>query len=233
MYREKSGFTLVELLVVIVIITVLAALVLPAVSRSMQQARRRQVEAEMRMLAAVVTQVYSDIGYYVRLEDLVESNPDNVRRWGNVDSDNDYQHNGRSDDDLSVTLADSAHGNRDVSGFWSGPYTTFQHYLRDDPPAPPGPPRPLDAWGRGEDYDVARFHQYRMFWFSPPVGDPRRAHVPAGASGTMVIISPGPDGRYQSGIDSRADSAGEAEFAGFDPLGSGDDIFFTFNAGIQ
>ena len=87
----------------------------------------------------------------------------------------------------------------------------------------------MDPWGRGEGEDVAALHQFRLFWSTDS------ALLPAGARGTMVIISPGPDGRYSfpAGSPASPDSATEPDFAAFDPGNPGDDIFFAFNAGIQ
>lgn len=287
---HPPAFTLVELLVVIAIIVILAALLMPAVTRVTRQARANRALVEMEQLASIITQVYSDVGAYVRLEDLVLSSPAGTRRWTNADyfngqSDNEVMRDlsGReiswgthAGPDGSATLSPNPasiswppypglrdylvdnlarreaafiveHTNtaitvtdppldwdsgdrfrilapRDAPS-WSGPYTTYRNFAD----AGGGRQRPLDPWGDRRDLLTAPFHQYRMFWSTLP--DIR----PAGASGTMVIISPGPSGRYQSGINARPDTAGRVDFSNFNPFANdqGDDVWFNFNAGIQ
>ncbi|HNQ35102.1 MAG TPA: prepilin-type N-terminal cleavage/methylation domain-containing protein, partial [bacterium] len=68
----KKGFTLIELIVVIAIIAILAGIVLPGVMKALQQSKVNRAVSEMQHLATVLGQVYNDIGYYVRLEDLTE-----------------------------------------------------------------------------------------------------------------------------------------------------------------
>ncbi|MCD6221668.1 prepilin-type N-terminal cleavage/methylation domain-containing protein, partial [bacterium] len=73
--RNKTGFTLTELLVVMVIMAVLAALLLPAIRKSRSKALIDKAKAEMAALASVETMVKLDCGYYVRLCDLSDPSP--------------------------------------------------------------------------------------------------------------------------------------------------------------
>jgi prepilin-type N-terminal cleavage/methylation domain-containing protein len=58
--KRRRGFTLIELLVVIAIIALLAALLLPALIRSKEQARKTTCLTHLRQLGIVVQQYTSD-----------------------------------------------------------------------------------------------------------------------------------------------------------------------------
>lgn len=57
---KKTGFTLVEMLVVIAIISLLAAIVLPAVTGAMERAKRNRARAECEAIAGAVHTYFSD-----------------------------------------------------------------------------------------------------------------------------------------------------------------------------
>jgi prepilin-type N-terminal cleavage/methylation domain-containing protein len=57
---RKTGFTLIELLVVIAIVAILAAILLPALSRAKEQARCTQCLSNLRQI---------NVGYLAAVED--------------------------------------------------------------------------------------------------------------------------------------------------------------------
>jgi general secretion pathway protein G len=62
--RDRGGFTLVELLMVVVILAILVALLLPAINAAVRTARQAAVQAEITQLAAALESFKSKYGDY-------------------------------------------------------------------------------------------------------------------------------------------------------------------------
>ncbi len=61
---KRSGFTLIEMLVVIAIIAILAGLLFPAINRALETAKRNQAAADVRSIAGAITMFYNEYGYF-------------------------------------------------------------------------------------------------------------------------------------------------------------------------
>lgn len=81
--RRREGFTLVEMLLVLVILAVLAAVVVPRFAGRSKQARVAAAEAGISTLETALDSFEIDNGYYPKsgdLEALVEQ-PNNTPQW--------------------------------------------------------------------------------------------------------------------------------------------------------
>ncbi|MGB9641920.1 MAG: prepilin-type N-terminal cleavage/methylation domain-containing protein [Candidatus Ratteibacteria bacterium] len=206
---KKKGFTVIELLVVMVIIAMLAAMLLPALRKARTKAARDKARNEMAAIASALITVKNDIGYYVRLCDLSDATlPTNY--VGNTFV---YFNTTTGQDDTSTTSELTA------GHPWDGPYQVFQENsiytsARGSLPSctgdasgpgsgwdengdgnldnPPAYGTPLDPWG----------HPYLVAYNS--------------TDKVMIIYSAGPDGKLQT-------KAGNKQVAS-----NSDDLLYVF-----
>jgi prepilin-type N-terminal cleavage/methylation domain-containing protein len=68
--RKQSGFTIVELLIVIVVIGILAALVITTFTGIQQRARNTERETDIKALHSQIEAYYAQKGNYPRLADV-------------------------------------------------------------------------------------------------------------------------------------------------------------------
>lgn len=89
---RRKGFTLVELLVVIVVLAVLAAIVLPKFMDSSARSKEASLKTDLKLVRNAVATFQADIGKYPSsLEDLVETDKAKVKdKDGNVVAANDW-----------------------------------------------------------------------------------------------------------------------------------------------
>jgi type II secretion system protein G len=78
MLRNQRGFTLVELMIVIVIIGVLAAIAVPAYSSYVSKAQERTCEANRRTISTAAVMYYIEKGNYATDIDNLTDYLDNV-----------------------------------------------------------------------------------------------------------------------------------------------------------
>jgi general secretion pathway protein G len=62
--KSKNGFTLVELLLVLFVVALLASLVAPIATRSIEQTREATLKEDLHMLRKAIDDYYADTGTY-------------------------------------------------------------------------------------------------------------------------------------------------------------------------
>jgi len=82
--QAKSGFTLIEILIALVIVGIMAAIAVPAINTYRERARRRAVVTDLQSLQLAIDAFYDDVGQYPpALRDLVRKpqDPEMAAKW--------------------------------------------------------------------------------------------------------------------------------------------------------
>lgn len=82
--RDSSGFTLIELIVVVVIIGLLAGLVLPQFIRQEEKAKLKATRAQIELFATALDTFRLDVGRYPTTEEGLQAlrqKPGAIERW--------------------------------------------------------------------------------------------------------------------------------------------------------
>ncbi|MEI7576830.1 MAG: prepilin-type N-terminal cleavage/methylation domain-containing protein [Armatimonadota bacterium] len=74
----KRAFTLVELLIVIIIVSVLAAIAIPKVVQNGRRSEDASLRSNLRILRVAVDRFYADTGYYPQRMSWLNDRPDEV-----------------------------------------------------------------------------------------------------------------------------------------------------------
>ena len=86
--NKKSPFTLIELLIVISIIGILMAILLPAISGSINEGRETQLQSELNRIGAAVIKYHADYQKYPSaIDDLKKNSSENPRAISYYDGD--------------------------------------------------------------------------------------------------------------------------------------------------
>ncbi len=191
---RKKGFTLIEMVVVLAVVAILAAILAPTIARHIKESKVTRTLNEVQVIAAAVGSLYKDTGYWPYTNangpsggvDRVLSNPANVvtavepnagtgaANWGSYGSTKplyDYLYFNNPDDDTGGANQNQAGQDYPTSGEyrWRGPY--LDERITND------------AWGRSYVINA------RYFPGNPLFNDSTRPH-------RVYVLSAGPNSAW-------------------------------------
>lgn len=178
---SKRGFTLIEIVVVLAVVAVLAAVMTPAVIKHLNDSRTARAANDVKIIASAVTDFYKDLGGWPTHNDANHSVSDQELRL------------------LTSSGTAPAQANNNV-GFIQNPQDTFENQLILNRPGGAGGNRyttqgelswrgpylnevKSDPWGRQYVCNVRNFHP--------------------GQNGPVWVLSAGPDGIIETRSNQR------------------------------
>ncbi len=184
---KRKGFTVIELLVVMVIIAMLAAMLLPALRKARAKAARDKARNEMAAIASAIVTAKHDIGYYVRICDLSDASPGSGQTYV-------YFNTGTQEDDTSVESEITA------GHPWDGPYMVFQENSVFS--ANKGSVPVIDGATGWPDFSSL---PYPVVLYGTPLDPWGHPYLLAynSTDKVMIIYSAGPDGKLQTDAGSK------------------------------
>jgi len=191
---SKKGFTLIEMVVVLAVVAILAAILTPTVARNIKESKVTRTVNETQVLAAAVASLYKDTGFWPFTNaagpaggvDRTLTNPSSVpaaaetgapasaSNWGTLGITKplyDYLYFNNPDNNTGAANQNQAGSDYPTSGEyrWRGPY--LDERIVDD------------SWGRS--YVI----NSRYFPGNPQFGDATRPH-------RVYVLSAGPNHQW-------------------------------------
>jgi len=109
--KGKRGFTLIEMVVVLAVVAILAAILVPTIERNISDAKIARANNEVQVLAAAMASFYKDVGFWPHYKSY--SNEDEVN---------------------FLVSADGSEGNNTTYDWWATPNDTFENQLISNAP---------------------------------------------------------------------------------------------------